>query len=321
MRLALATISLLALADCNSVEAVTSDDATQQSRFVPSGQPFTCTPIMVWDGDGPIWCAEGPKIRLAGIAAREMDGTCNPGHPCPPASAIAARDHLVTLLGGAVGKTSTGHIAVNGPRLSCLSDGSGKGSRTAAWCASRSSGDLNCKMVASGYALRWDRYWQDHRCSAYATCDTHSIRIKSIDLCATLQEAVINAEEALSGHLLVSEQHGDTLADPSSLDEIEPDPDVDEIARVLVRAEKPGKAVRVNITLDEGLLTAIDRVAKNRSGFLADAARAALYAELQGQQLRKAPIASSRAAKSVKRPSARDDRPLKTTADHRFEHA
>jgi hypothetical protein len=57
-----------------------------------------------------------------------------------------------------------------------------------------------------------------------------------------------------------------------------PDPEVDEAARILVRGERPGKAVRVQITMDEGLVAAIDRVAGNRSGFLADAARAALAA-------------------------------------------
>ena len=46
---------------------------------VPAGQSFTCTPTAVWDGDGPIWCAEGPKVRLAGISAREIDGTCTAG--------------------------------------------------------------------------------------------------------------------------------------------------------------------------------------------------------------------------------------------------
>ena len=41
--------------------------------IIPAGPSFTCTPTAVYDGDGPIWCAEGPRIRLAGIAAREMD--------------------------------------------------------------------------------------------------------------------------------------------------------------------------------------------------------------------------------------------------------
>ena len=95
----------------------------------------------------------------------------------------------------------------------------------------------------------------------------------------TLTEVALNAEEALSGHLLVSAQEGDEVADPSDLDAIERDPEVEEVARILVRAERPGRAVRVNVTLDEGLIAAIDRVARNRSGFLAEAARAKLAAE------------------------------------------
>lgn len=90
---------------------------------------------------------------------------------------------------------------------------------------------------------------------------------------SSIQQAALNAEEALSGHLLVSAQYGDEVSDPTPLDQLEIDPDIEEIARILVRAERPGKSVRLNITLDEGLVAAIDRVAKNRSGFLADAAR------------------------------------------------
>lgn len=124
---------------------------------VTAGQTFTCTAYAVWDGDGPIWCAEGPKIRLAGIAAREIDGRCNPGHPCPRRSGVEARDHLVLLLGGARGRLGTGHVAVGPKRLSCVSMGSGKGERTAAFC-SLGRVDLSCAMVRDGYALRWARY-------------------------------------------------------------------------------------------------------------------------------------------------------------------
>lgn len=131
---------------------------------VPAGARFACSPIAVWDGDGPIWCAEGPRVRLEGIAARELDGTCRPGHPCPPSSGVSARDYLVRLLGGPVGSLSTGHVAVNGPRLSCVSAGNAKGSRTAALCRSPSTGDLSCAMVQSGYALRWPRYGGDQVC-------------------------------------------------------------------------------------------------------------------------------------------------------------
>lgn len=86
-------------------------------------------------------------------------------------------------------------------------------------------------------------------------------------------EAVINAEEALTGHLIVSSECGDEIAPASDFSTIAHDAEVDEVARILVRAEAPGKSVRLNITLDEGLVSAIDRIASNRSGFLAEAAR------------------------------------------------
>lgn len=131
---------------------------------VPKGKFFTCTPIAVWDGDGPIWCSEGPRIRLSGIAAREMDETCSAGHPCPTITGLKARDKLVRLLGGARGTRSTGHIIVNAPPLKCMSKGNGVGSRTAAFCQRQDGVDLSCAMVAGGWALRWDRYWRGHKC-------------------------------------------------------------------------------------------------------------------------------------------------------------
>lgn len=134
------------------------------ASVVPAGQTFDCTPTAVWDGDGPVWCSEGPHIRLSGIAAREMDGTCSPGHPCPAADPRAARDHLVSLVGQPTGKRSTGHILVKGLAMRCRSAGGAGGNRTAAFCTSPKSGDISCAMVRDGYAARWDRYWQGHRC-------------------------------------------------------------------------------------------------------------------------------------------------------------
>lgn len=134
------------------------------TAIVPSGTSFACTPTQVWDGDGPIWCAEGPRIRLEGIAAREMDETCRPGHPCPSASGEAARDQLVALMGGPKGRARTGHILVSAPTMRCRSDGSAKGSRTAAWCNLPGVGDLSCAMVLSGTALRWRAYRGDEVC-------------------------------------------------------------------------------------------------------------------------------------------------------------
>lgn len=132
--------------------------------IIPSGQVFECTPTHVWDGDGPIWCEEGPRLRLAGIAARELDGTCSRGHPCPAATAEDARAALVALLGRPIGVGPHGHIMVTGPTLRCRSDGPAGGNRTASWCLSSRAGEINCAMVTGGWAARWDRYWNNHRC-------------------------------------------------------------------------------------------------------------------------------------------------------------
>jgi len=133
-------------------------------QIVAAGHSFTCTPTRVWDGDGPVWCAEGPRIRLAGIAAREIDGSCRSGQPCPAASATAARDYLVGLLGTPTGRSREGHVLVRGSPITCLSEGNGRGDRTAAWCTRSDGLDVSCAMIASGLALRWDRYWRRHRC-------------------------------------------------------------------------------------------------------------------------------------------------------------
>lgn len=134
------------------------------TAVVASGLSFTCTPTAVYDGDGPIWCAEGPKIRLAGIAAREMDGTCRSNQPCPKAGAADARNHLAALVGKPIGRRPEGHILVKGAPLRCVSEGNGRGSRTAAWCQTAQGVDLSCAMVRSGMALRWARYQGDKVC-------------------------------------------------------------------------------------------------------------------------------------------------------------
>lgn len=134
------------------------------TAIVPAGQSFQCTPTRVWDGDGPIWCAEGPRIRLSGVAAKELDGTCSLGHPCPKADAIASRDALARLVGTPTGQTREGHILVRGPAMVCRSAGGAGGNRTAAFCVSPQSGDISCKMVAGGWAAKWPKYWRAHRC-------------------------------------------------------------------------------------------------------------------------------------------------------------
>lgn len=93
----------------------------------------------------------------------------------------------------------------------------------------------------------------------------------------TVQEAALNAEEALQAHIEMSVEQGETIPEPSTLDQIVVDADVAEAARILVRADPPGRTVRVNITMPEDLLAAVDRYAVrtgySRSGLLAQAVR------------------------------------------------
>jgi endonuclease YncB( thermonuclease family) len=91
--------------------------------IITNGHTFTCTPTRIWDGHVPIWCAQEPRIRLAGIAAREMDETCRRGHPCPKATGRAARDHLVMLLGGSRGVTPQGPQAGVAVRVARIGQG------------------------------------------------------------------------------------------------------------------------------------------------------------------------------------------------------
>jgi endonuclease YncB( thermonuclease family) len=118
------------------------------------GASFTCTATGVHDGDGPIRCAERGvdgkpiKIRLHAIAAREIDESCSAGHPCPAASGAAAKAELTRL---AVGK-----------QLRCEATGRSY-DRVTAWCSTQAGVELNCAMVKSGMAVRWEQYDQERR--------------------------------------------------------------------------------------------------------------------------------------------------------------
>ncbi len=100
---------------------------------------------------------------------------------------------------------------------------------------------------------------------------------------ATAQEAAANAEEALHGHLTLALENNEALPDASPIDAIPTDPEIDEAARILVRFDVPARSVRVNITLSEDLLAAVDKFAKGhgftRSGLLAQAVREHIRAE------------------------------------------
>lgn len=127
---------------------------TDPATMFDDRRTFTCNVTRVHDGDGPIWCAEHDqdgkpiKIRLHAVAARELDETCRPGHPCPAASGAEARQALAQLTLGRV--------------LQCEATGTSY-RRVTAWCWREDGVELNCAMVTSGTALRWDRYDRERR--------------------------------------------------------------------------------------------------------------------------------------------------------------
>jgi len=98
----------------------------------------------------------------------------------------------------------------------------------------------------------------------------------------TLDEATRNAVEALGAHIRWLEADGDPVPQPRSLDEIVSDPALAEEREGAVLVSVPlirdlGSTTRINVSLDFGLLKAIDDEARQRgqtrSAFIASAVR------------------------------------------------
>lgn len=101
----------------------------------------------------------------------------------------------------------------------------------------------------------------------------------------TLTEALVDAANALAFHVTGMREDEETVPAPRELDEIVADPELAEdregaFLTLVPLIEDRGVSKRVNISLDPGLLEAIDEAAKDRgmtrSNFLASAARQVL---------------------------------------------
>ena len=98
----------------------------------------------------------------------------------------------------------------------------------------------------------------------------------------TLDQALANASEALQGHVQMLEADGESVPLPRSLDAIQADPSLEEeregaVLSAVHLIRDLGSTTRINLSLDLGLLKAIDEAARERkqtrSAFLASAAR------------------------------------------------
>ena len=94
---------------------------------------------------------------------------------------------------------------------------------------------------------------------------------------ASLDEARAMAAEALTLHLEGMAEDGAAFPEPASLEAVMDDPTNRDGVAILVPAELKARTVRVNITLPEDTLRAVDRYAEDhgftRSGFLVQAAK------------------------------------------------
>ena len=78
----------------------------------------------------------------------------------------------------------------------------------------------------------------------------------------TMDEALLNAEEALRDYALETERDGDAIPPPSAIEEIETPPGHALVPVPLIRLS--GRSVRANLTLDEGVAAYIDGEAQRR---------------------------------------------------------
>lgn len=95
---------------------------------------------------------------------------------------------------------------------------------------------------------------------------------------STMDEALRMGAEALAGHVEMMRRDGDDIPRPRALDQIKAAGEdwiewEGAIAVGIPLLPAAGRAVRINVTMDERLLAQIDAISSNRSAFLADAAR------------------------------------------------
>lgn len=83
------------------------------------------------------------------------------------------------------------------------------------------------------------------------------------------------AQEVLSAHLSAMIAEKIDVPEPSDLMAVQPDSSLaDKVAtKMLIPVNVSGRTVRTNITIEEGLLSLIDKVTTNRSVFFAEAAQ------------------------------------------------
>lgn len=106
---------------------------------------FACHVVKVHDGD-TFTCDDRTRVRVAGVDANEMNGTCH--NVCAAMNAKQARDYTASLI---MGRT-----------IRCEAVGQSY-RRIVARCTLPDRRSLSCTLISHGAAVRWDRYWTRYR--------------------------------------------------------------------------------------------------------------------------------------------------------------
>jgi endonuclease YncB( thermonuclease family) len=111
---------------------------------------FLCLVTHVHDGDGPLWCGNGIKVRVAGIQAPDFESAepCRLGKAAYVCSDVQAKRSRAIVQRLVMGKT-----------LTCQPVGKSY-ERVVARCTLPDGRSLSCAAIAAGAATRWDSYWR-----------------------------------------------------------------------------------------------------------------------------------------------------------------
>lgn len=118
--------------------------------------PLVCHVVRVHDGDGPLWCRSGLKIRVAGIQAPDFESAGPCRRPAARRAAYTCDDRAAARSQRIVSNL------ILGKRLACQPTGESY-SRIVARCTLPDGRSLSCAAIAAGAAIRWDRYWRQYR--------------------------------------------------------------------------------------------------------------------------------------------------------------
>jgi endonuclease YncB( thermonuclease family) len=120
---------------------------------------FTCDVIRVHDGDGPLWCRSGEKVRVAGIQAPDFASAAPCRRPAARRATYTCNDRAAARSQQIVSRLTLHK------RLACQPVGTSY-KRIVARCTLPDGRSLSCAAISAGAAVRWDRYWRQYRMGA-----------------------------------------------------------------------------------------------------------------------------------------------------------